>query len=586
MTTTHDDSKSINEFEKDALKETSESLAELKRLISIAAKDTADLPTHDALEFVEVFLHKSGFATPKSLKSMLIEARGGGKVQEPYHNEPLSLASETGAWGNLIVDRGWNLIAAAPKVGKSALLIHLFAEIKKGNGTCLGKPARKPWNKLIISGNDMSSAQWLKYLLREGLATCVSGDYNSPDAQFLPSEDVILWDQGRPARLDESGIEAMRAMCERHPDSLLVIDSLRSNIDSSYDENKAEIREPIERAKEALAGCEVTVVLVHHARKGEGGSSAISAAAGSNAISAACDGTLYMRYLTGDGAMEGSFRSDYRVMATSLSRLPADSAVLELTTDGLGQWKHHGDVEMVAQEQAVYAQEEKLSNRQEQVYDHACEIAENNVHTTVMEIATQFRLTRQKARKTLEQLVRKGLLARCGYEEQLEAGRPGVLYAPTLSSLARVKRENKEALNTLITHIEVKEPLDPLNPPCTPSPRTREQSLTKHMQQFPVKSRVERSDKGGIWIVTCNIDPNKIRLEKWGQPDIVSRVSYTLLRPCLESNATPAVDEPASTSSTEASVQSDQGSGVLRGDAPLPLPGEVASAFSVEDIDF
>lgn len=413
-------------------KDSDESLRLLQDHISIAAKHTEDLDFSAALEWTEDYLAREGIPLPSKLSAFLSKARCNDDVKEPFQGQELALRSELGAWGNLLAGDAFNLLIAAPKVGKSALIVHVFACSKRGDETCLGAPIRKRWNKLIISGNDMSVGEWGKILIREGLAVPTGDDHE----KFLPDESVIIWDTENPARMNEKGIKAMAAKCMEHPDSLLVIDSLRSNTDASLDENKAEIREPIEQTKKGLAGCKVTTVLIHHANKSVSGSTAMTAAAGNNAIPGACDNTLLLKHLKPEPIT--GFRSDGRLTASSSGRLQADRLLLELTKDGIGCWEARGDADEALLEEHIAEVEERLSGRLLTTYEHAEELAENGVHTTTAEIASQLGITKIKARKALEALCRKGLMKRCGTLSTGETGREQVLYAPALSDLARV----------------------------------------------------------------------------------------------------------------------------------------------------
>ena len=71
-----------------------------------------------------------------------------------------------------------------------------------------------------------------------------------------------------------------------------------------------------------------------------------------------------------------------------------------------------------------------MSVRIANVYDHACTLWENEVHTTATEIAAQCRMTNQQALRYLNQLVKRGLLARDGVVPSTKAGRPAVLFKP------------------------------------------------------------------------------------------------------------------------------------------------------------
>ena len=481
--TLHSFNKSENEITKEIVKDSDKALRTFKDHLEFAASHTQDLDFASALEWTETYLAKQGITQPSKLTSFLSNARSNDDVKEPFQGQELALRSQLGAWGNLLAGDAFNLLIAAPKVGKSALIVHVFACSKRGDETCLGAPIRKRWNKLIISGNDMSVGEWGKILIREGLAVPTGDDHE----KFLPDPCVIIWDTENPARMNEKGIKAMAAKCLEHPDSLLVIDSLRSNTDPSLDENKAEIREPIEQTKKGLAGCKVTTVLIHHANKSVSGSTAMTAAAGNNAIPGACDNTLLLKHLKPEPI--AGFRSDGRLTASSSGRLQGDRLLIELTSEGIGRWEARGDAETASLEEHIAEVEERLNPRHTAVYEHAEELAENGVHTTTAEIGSHLNLTVIKARKALEALCRKGLMRRCGTLSNGGKGRDQVLYAPALSSLPhagdavggvngvhgvlnqedgllKTPKTFKTPSNLILTREAIKTPVDsPLNTP-------------------------------------------------------------------------------------------------------------------------
>lgn len=567
VTTPNDLNEFSDDWTQDSAEEADKNLETLKDHLLRTEEHTKDLPIHEALEWTEDYLRREGIPVPAKLSQFLIEVRGNDEVAEPFRGTELKLRSEVGAWGNLLAADAFNLLIAAPKAGKSALIVHVFACSKRGDETCLGLPIRKRWNKLIISGNDMSVGEWGKILIREGLAVPTGDDHEN----FLPDDDVIIWDTGNPARMNAKGIKAMAEQCALFPDSLLVIDSLRSNTDASIDENKAEIREPIEQTKKGLDGCKVTTVLIHHANKSVAGGTAITASAGNNAIPGSCDNTLLLKHLKPEPV--SGYRTDNRLVATSSGRLQSDHLLIELTSTGIGAWESRGDAEQALRAEHIAEVEERLQGRLLLTFEHAEEIADNGVHTTTAEIAQQLNITQIKARKALEALCRKGLMVRCG---SLDGGfgRPQILYAPATSNLAlageavggvkgvtRVLSQGDTALETLDT---LKTPFNSI------LTRGREEGLEtladRVHQQFPEGCTVERADKGGIWVVTSSYDPSKIRIEKFGNKTLVSHVSHTLLR---HANAL--------------SAASDSGSTVSGGESPLLVHGSVHSVLGDED---
>lgn len=526
MVTTQNDSEHIN-LDNEASKEATALIEALSVHLQVIVDETVGRSHAQSVQWGIEYLSRNGFGIPSGFPQLLREAREDVEVKAPYHNQPLKLASSRGAWGSLLINKKMNVVVAAPKVGKSALMLHLYACARRGDETCLGKPIRKPWNKLIIAGSDMDASQWGKMLCREGLATC-TGDLDSDNAEFIPCDDVILWPLDNPVKMNATGLVAMREACLKYPDSFLIIDSLRSSMDSSIDENKAEVRGPIQDTKFALADCDVTIALIHHANKSVSGSTAVNAAAGSNAIAGSCDGTLLLRYLVPDAAVE-SLRTDFRVLAVSSGRLQSDNALIELTRTGIGEWFHHEDLELELKKEAIYAMEEKLTSRQERVYEHACELAENNVYITTSEAKRTLNLTVQQARKSLEQLTRKGLLIRCGFCDEAEGmGRPAARYAPTLSDLARMRvkmnktrvfsinKDSSTSSNPSVLKTPDMPPLrarDPivLTPPTDPIP---------HPLKSPVEILVDNEWQTG-WVLDKRDNPHNVQVQKLGMPSVV-----------------------------------------------------------------
>ena len=493
--------------------EATRNLTEMRRLLVIAADETREMSASEAVNWTKDFFHREGVLEPAELKQLLSEAKHNDDVQEPYQGQELTLRSSVGAWGNLLAGDAFNLVVASPKAGKSALMVHLFACSKRGDAECLGSPLRKRWNKLIISGSDMSAGEWGKILIREGLAVPTGDDHET----FLPDDDVILWDMGNPAKLNPKGIEAMAKKCLEYPNSLLIIDSLRSNA-GGLDENKAEIREPIEAAKFGLEGCNVTAVLIHHANKSVFGSSAVTAAAGNNAIVGACDQTLLLKHLKPESVT--GFRTDNRLVASSSGRLAPDRLLIELTSDGTGHWVGHGDAEAATLEEHIAEVEEKLSGRQLTAYEHAEEIAANGVHTTSQEIASQLGISAIKANKTINALVRKGLMIRCGETDSHGMGRNRILYAPALSDLARARakpHENVVSGGPGVTGSDDHIPETPITP-ITPDNMLF--AKKKYSVDYDLNKPVERLLADGSWergwLLHNGSDPDKVSLVKFG----------------------------------------------------------------------
>lgn len=383
---------------------------------------------------VEQALEAQGLLAPRNLRGFVQQAQQELEIGQPVPEGALiPMAEEEGAWGNLILSESLNLWTALPKTGKTALICHVFACSKRGDEKCLGLPMTYRWNKMILSGADMDLKQWAKIFLREGLGTYVEGTDDSTP-QLKMGSDVLLWPSESPLNFSTPGLKRLREYCEKFPGSLVVIDDLRNHVPSTWKEIDGQAGAVLRNLKKALVGTKSTVVIIHHSSKSNSGRGAIQAASGGTAITGAVDCALSLRFLTDE---DDAFRTDRRVVLSTAARAEAGAHMVELTGGGLGKWEDRGDPREVVRQEKIWAIEERLTNRQRAVYEYAEEIAENGVHLTTKEAMVTCNLTRQQAVKTIAQLVRKGLLKKCGELTAGPAGgRPKTLYAPVLSELA------------------------------------------------------------------------------------------------------------------------------------------------------
>ena len=162
-------------------------------------------------------------------------------------------------------------------------------------------PIENPFDHLIIVGPDMHVDQWMSLLQREGLA----------DGAQL-SDKVTLWHSGTQICLTDQGISKIQGECQRHSNSLLLIDTLSSSIKGMYEENQSEIAIPVMALRTACASVTgtITTVVNHHSRKDGYGSSGTTASRGSSALPGACDSTISLNYFR--QGIDGVARTDCR----------------------------------------------------------------------------------------------------------------------------------------------------------------------------------------------------------------------------------------------------------------------------------
>jgi hypothetical protein len=328
-------------------------------------------------------------------------------------NNAASLQSEPKLWGDLLLFQSSNLLIAPPKVGKTALMIHLAGCMYRRETHCLGQPIHSYCDHLIIYGNDMALNQWSTLLIREGLAKVADGLVH-----FTPF--VSLYAKGNSIQLSPPGIKNIVRDCKKNPNPMVLIDTYRSQTSSlDLKENEREAARPLEDLMSALAAakCKTTIVCLHHAKK-SGGATAVDASSGHGAIPAAFDQTIDMAWLAG----ESIGQRDKRIVVSSSGRGSQDqSIVVELVGQAPARWVSYGDAEALLEKEAIATAEEALTTQCANIYDHVQTFYENTGKgTTAKQIREQFQISKQAAHRRLLFLCRKGLLIKvkgCGSTE-------------------------------------------------------------------------------------------------------------------------------------------------------------------------
>ena len=385
--------------------------------------------------------------------------RGEDKTWDLHGGVPL--------WGNLLLSGGLNLVTAAPKVGKSALIVHLAACVFRGDMECLGIEIFDRFEHLIIVGTDMSAAGWGKVLAREGLA-----EYRE-DKRCMTWLDsrVTLFDSSFEIQLNGSGIKAIREECAKHSNSLLLVDTLRSVTTSlGIDEYKPEIVKPVYALRNAIADLSVTTVVNHHENKSGQG---LGAVAGSGALVGAVDVICSMQWL--NPVASGLKQTDDRRIISSAGRLSGASLVIELADDeDSGHWVGHGSGEEVLAQQVRDKAISELQGRDLKVMETAWELWEQDQYLLVPIVVDRCGLKKRLAENVIKKLINRGLLERDGVAAPSgSAGRPPIRYKPT-DEYVPISESGcgKEANRAISTHLHHKPQLErdkELAPTCADS---------------------------------------------------------------------------------------------------------------------
>ena len=305
-------------------------------------------------------------------------------------------------WEGLLMREAVNLLIAAPKVGKTSLLIEAIASWHRGE-TFLGKEFHGECPPVLIVGSDQPQSDWGRMLQKVGLVS---------EERRLMAPIVGLFHSGTPLSLDPEGIEKIAAYAKEHPGLLVVIDSYSRCVSSlGLSERDAEIAGPLADLQEALAPYEATIVVIHHANKG-GHDSASMASRGSSALPALASQLIHLTRL--EQGQEGSMGGK-RMLTTEGRGGAPEKMLLELSEEG--KWLFRGDCDSLLQEQERQKTISSLNDRQASALEHVEETWEQSqgrIGLSAISLASLMDLrgvdTSRTARRLLDQLLERGLV--------------------------------------------------------------------------------------------------------------------------------------------------------------------------------
>jgi hypothetical protein len=219
---------------------------------------------------------------------------------------------------------------------------------------------------------------------------------------------VALFWQGSPLYLDPEGIERISEYAAKHPNLLVVLDSIAACTSSlGLNENSVEIAGPVNDLMEAIEPHGATLIAIHHCGKGSSGESPATASRGSTAIPALASQIIsLMRF---DNESNG--QHDRRIVLKSDGRggQPQD-LLIERTDTG---WISHGSSEEIARARHLRRVEDGLNSRQREALDLVRQQWEEGRKTDAATLAQLLGIPQdgeRKALRTLDQLTRHDLL--------------------------------------------------------------------------------------------------------------------------------------------------------------------------------
>jgi hypothetical protein len=252
----------------------------------------------------------------------------------------------------------------------------------------------------LIVGTDQPQSDWGRMMLEVGL---IGSD------GVIQAPVVGLAHAGRPLHLSPEGIERIETYAAAHPGLFVLVDSLAAAIGPlGLKEKDEDFAEPIRDLMEALEPHGATLLAVHHSGKERAGDRASLASRGTTALPAAVSQNISLAPMP---AGNPAGPPDRRVTLKTEGRggLP-QHLLIERTTEG---WISHGSAESVALAQHLQELEEKLSDRQAEALEVVRHQWMSGGRMEAKGLAIALALEKDGdriARRTLDQLVRRGLL--------------------------------------------------------------------------------------------------------------------------------------------------------------------------------
>jgi hypothetical protein len=342
------------------------------------------------------------------LRRLLVEARRAEMgTFEPITDRPLSLAPTPWLWEGLVMPEAFNLLLALPKVGKTSLVLEALGAWIHGAPSFMGQRFHGPCPPVLLVGTDQPENDWARMLQSAGLLT--------PDRRLADPPLVGLFTAGNPLYLDEEGIERIAEYADKHPGLLVVVDSYHACCRTlGVSENDAEMADPVLALLESIAPHKGTLLVVHHANKGGAQGGAAVASRGTSALPAAASQIIQLHRIP---QANPAAAPDKRIVLKTEGR---GGAPLQLLIERKDQgWHLHGDADEVMEAQRLLEAEAKLQDRQADALEAVRDqFQQDQQPMDAAMLAARLRLGgkgnrdgERKARSTLDQLVRHGLLA-------------------------------------------------------------------------------------------------------------------------------------------------------------------------------
>ena len=352
----------------------------------------------------------------------------------------------TWIWEGWIVQGFMHVVNALPKLGKTTLLLGLFAELfQKRTGSFLNfSISIEKKYELFIVGPDMNRLLWEKAGIEAGLLTqsAITGQ------QWQWAEGIKeVWTEEDGVGLTPEFIEELASHAERsvergaHP--IFLLDSYRKLVFNAGDHSEVSsgkyarrlnmLRTAMTAAGERCGVIPTTIVL-NHASLSSSKRSASLAAGGDQALMAIPDQCISLNWCSGTDSM---VRSDRRVVLTAEGRTGRMVEAQLIEQESAGKWISHGDAGVNEALSKTLEERDRLNGDYAIAFDIVSGRTQNNQTTTrrqvgeIREMQTNGKTTwnHPKIHRLLCYLERRGLVVRAGSTAPGDlGGRPEIVY--------------------------------------------------------------------------------------------------------------------------------------------------------------
>lgn len=367
-------------------------LSQINSVVNAATRivNTEEISELDWLAAIKTEIHDTLYkGSDSDLKRFLADAKAirDGRKDFLFEGDQLEDREEEWIWKGVIMRQATNLVFAAPKVGKTRLMLAVLASFLKGRGEFAGVGLFPGPERLLLLGPDQSQRSWCSYLKKAELV----GDDNK-----LPAQVVGMVTAETGFTLDEYWLAKIEEILRESGPLVVLLDSYSAAIRMrALDENKAEAAVPMQQLHNLVMAYNSTLIVIHHANKAGGDGNSTKAARGSTAITAAVDNLVEMK---GWKEQEEPGVKKYELSVSG--RAETDGVPLIGYSKHSGQWSSYGSAREAKEELRRDDNYDALTVQQLKTLDLLVRaLVDENKSLTVNEIAEELHDTVTKTNK-------------------------------------------------------------------------------------------------------------------------------------------------------------------------------------------